>query len=210
MTEIRIRQLGETDFEDVCQQMQQFTLNRRPETPDELWVTSHQPVYSLGLNRKQVNPPLREDIPLVHCDRGGKITYHGPGQLIVYGLIDLSRYGFNIRDWVSVLEQSVVSLLMAYGLSASTDKHAPGVYVDGAKIASLGLRMKKHYCYHGLSVNVDMDLSPFQAIDPCGYAGLPVTQCKDLGIDLNMTQVAEVLLSAIQSQCVPVKACMVK
>ncbi len=190
--------------------MQKFTASRTSATPDELWVTSHPPVYSLGLNRKQVKPPLRQDIPLVHCDRGGKITYHGPGQLIVYGLMDFSRYGFTIRDWVSVLEQSVVSLLRQNGLSANTDNAAPGVYVDGAKIASLGLRMKKHYCYHGLSINVDMDLSPFQAIDPCGYAGLPVTQCKDLGIDLNMAAVAERLTGSIISQCVPVKPCVVK
>lgn len=201
MAAIQIQQLGETDFAETCQRMQQFTASRSAQTADEFWITTHPAVYSLGLNRKSVKPPLRDDIPVVACDRGGKITYHGPGQLILYGLMDFSRYGLTIRDWVSLLEGSVVALLKQHGMHATTDNSAPGVYVDGAKIASLGLRMKKHYCYHGLSLNIDMDLSPFQAIDPCGYANLPVTQLKDLGINLTMDEVAEQLVTYLQAQC---------
>lgn len=201
MTAICIKQLGQTDFATCCEQMQQFTASRTPKTPDEIWVTEHPPVYSLGLNRKNVKPPLRDDIPVVACDRGGKITYHGPGQLIIYGLMDFSRYGLTIRDWVSILEGSVVVLLEQQGIEATTDQSAPGVYVKGAKIASLGLRMKKHFCYHGLSVNVGMDLSPFQAIDPCGYANLPVTQLEDLALDLTMATVADQLTAYIQAEC---------
>lgn len=200
MHNIKIQQLAQTDFAETCALMQAFTAGRKEETPDELWVTEHQPVYSLGLNRKNTALPLRHDIPVVHCDRGGKITYHGPGQLIIYGLLDLSRYGFTIRDWVTVLEQSVISLLAEYGVEAVAKKSAPGVYVDGAKIASLGLRMKRNYCYHGLSLNVAMDLTPFDAIDPCGYANLPITQMRDLGIEVTMSEVSARLLVIIRQQ----------
>jgi len=211
LTKIAIKTLGETDFAQVCAQMQDFTAQREASTVDQLWLTTHPPVYSLGLNRKSVALPLRDDIPLVECDRGGKITYHGPGQLIIYGLIDLSRYGFSIRDWVSCLEQSVIDLLNSHGIEASAKKSAPGVYVGGAKIASLGLRMKKHYCYHGLSLNVDMDLSPFDAIDPCGYANQPVTQLADLGIQMPMTTIADALVSRLtQTLCEASEKSMLK
>lgn len=197
-----IRRLGRTEFENTCQAMQDFTANRTPDTPDELWLTEHPPVYSLGLNRKQVRLPLRDDIPTILTDRGGKITYHGPGQVIIYVLADLARLKINIRTLVSILENTVIELLAAHGVQATAKKDAPGVYVqleDGqeAKIASLGLRVKNNCCYHGLSLNVDMDLSPFAAIDPCGYAGLKVTQTKNLGISADTRTISEQLLERL-------------
>lgn len=201
MTPIRIKTLGQTDFAHICTQMQAFTSARTPDTPDELWVTTHPPVYSLGLNRKNVGLPLRDDIPLVKCDRGGKITYHGPGQLIIYGLVDLAKYGFTVRDWVACLEGAVIRYLAGHGVKANARKTAPGVYVDGAKVASLGLRLKQQrYCYHGLSINVEMDLTPFDAIDPCGYAGLPVAQLRDFSIQDSLPVVAENIVTLLQEK----------
>lgn len=199
-----IRRLGLTEFETTCQAMQRFNAGRSDDTPDELWLTEHPPVYSLGLNRRQVRLPQRDDIPTVLTDRGGKITYHGPGQVIVYVLIDLARRQLNIRSLVSVLENTVIELLAEHGIDAISKKDAPGVYVQlhdllEAKIASLGLRVKNNGCYHGLSLNVDMDLSPFEAIDPCGYAGLKVTQTKDLGITADMQAISEKLLQKLDA-----------
>lgn len=199
-----IRRLGLTEFETTCQAMQRFNAERSDDTPDELWLTEHPPVYSLGLNRRQVRLPKRDDIPTVLTDRGGKITYHGPGQVIVYVLIDLARRQLNIRSLVNVLENAVIELLAEYGVDAVSKKDAPGVYVQlhdllEAKIASLGLRVKNNGCYHGLSLNVDMDLSPFEAIDPCGYAGLKVTQTKDLGITADMQAISEKLLQKLDA-----------
>ena len=197
-----IRHLGLTAFESTCEAMQNFNANRAADTPDELWLTEHPPVYSLGLNRRQVRLPQRDAIPTILTDRGGKITYHGPGQVVVYVLADLQRRRLNIRSLVSLLENTVIELLAENNVDAVAKKHAPGVYVylnDGqeAKIASLGLRVKNNCCYHGLSLNVDMDLSPFEAIDPCGYAGLKVTQTKDLGIAANMQAISEQLLQKL-------------
>jgi lipoyl(octanoyl) transferase len=175
------RDLGRSDYSATLQAMQQFTANRTAETPDELWLTEHDAVYTLGLNRKNVRLP-NNDIPVVLVDRGGKITYHGLGQVIIYLLIDLKRRNLNVRQLVNIIEASIIELLAHYKVDAITKKDAPGVYVEGKKIASLGLRLKNNCCYHGLSLNVDMDLSPFEAIDPCGYVGLKVTQAKDLGI----------------------------
>lgn len=200
ITPPRIKYLGSTDFSTTCKAMQAFTASRDAQTPDEIWVTQHPPVYSLGLNRKNTRMPSRSDIPVIECDRGGKITYHGPGQLIVYVLLDLQRYGLTIRQLVTVMESAVITLLGHYGIQAIAQKDAPGVYVDGAKIASLGLRMKQHYCYHGLSLNVDMDLSPFSAIDPCGYANLPVTKMAALGITDDQATVVAGLLAEMQAQ----------
>jgi lipoyl(octanoyl) transferase len=184
--------------------MQNFNANRAADTPDELWLTEHPPVYSLGLNRRQVRLPQRDDIPTILTDRGGKITYHGPGQIVVYVLADLQRRRLNIRSLVSLLENTVIELLTEHGVDAAAKNDAPGVYVrlnDGqeAKIASLGLRVKNNCCYHGLSVNVDMDLSPFAAIDPCGYPGLKVTQTKDLGIAADITTLSEQLLQKLNA-----------
>jgi lipoyl(octanoyl) transferase len=192
-----IRQLGLTDFETTWHAMQKFTSERTETTPDELWLTEHPAVYTLGLNRKNVRLPIRDDIPLLHTDRGGKITYHGPGQLIIYVLFDLKRNNLNIRRLVSLLEDSVIELLDNFGKKAVAKTDAPGVYVEEAKIASLGLRIKNNCCYHGLSLNINMDLSPFEAIDPCGYAGLKVTQTKDLGINANFEVIRELLLNIL-------------
>lgn len=192
-----VKQLGITNFEATWHAMQKFTAERTAETPDELWLTEHSAVYSLGLNRKNVRLPIRDDIPLVHTDRGGKITYHGPGQLIIYALLDLKRNNLNIRKLVNLLENSVIELLDGFGKQAIAKADAPGVYVDEGKIAALGLRIKNNYCYHGLSLNINMDLSPFEAIDPCGYVGLRVTQTKALGIDANFQTISDLLLNIL-------------
>jgi len=205
LNNIIVRNLGVTSFEATCEAMQQFTTARGLDSADEIWLTEHPPVYSLGLNRKQVAPPSRDDIAIVNTDRGGKITYHGPGQVIIYVLLDLSRRNLNIRSLVSLLENTVIELLAQYKVNAVEKKDAPGVYVslansDEAKIASLGLRVKNNCCYHGLSLNIDMDLSPFSAIDPCGYKGLAVTQTKDLGIDANIQTIGEQLVAMLTSK----------
>jgi lipoyl(octanoyl) transferase len=200
-TMVMIKSLGVTDFEATCRAMQAFTLARTPETQDEIWLTEHPPVYTLGLNKKNLRIPQQDAIPIVETDRGGKITYHGPGQAIIYVLIDLKRYALNIRQLVSMLEASVTDLLAAYQIPAFVLPNAPGVYVthhqETAKIASLGLRIKNHYSYHGLSINVDMDLSPFNKIDPCGYAGLKVAQLKDLAIKISPSDVSHTLALSI-------------
>ena len=170
-----LRRLGLADYEPIWQDMQAFSAQRTPETKDELWLTEHPPVYTLGLNRKDVRLPWRDDIPLVLTDRGGKITYHGPGQIVLYLLLDLKRRGMTVRQLVDRMEGAIIALLQEYGISAEGRPEAPGVYVNGAKIASLGLRLKNGCCYHGLCLNVDMYLSPFQSIDPCRYRGLQVT-----------------------------------
>jgi len=199
-----IRRLGLTEFESTCQAMQRFNAERTPAAADELWLTEHPPVYSLGLNRRQVRLSQRDDIPTILTDRGGKITYHGPGQVIIYILADLQRSRLNIRGLVTLLENAIIELLAAHGVEASAKPDAPGVYVQlanaqEAKIASLGLRVKNNCCYHGLSLNVDMDLSPFEAIDPCGYAGLKVTQTKDLGIAADTRAIGEQLLQILNA-----------
>ncbi len=195
-----IRHLGRTEFETTWRAMQDFTTNRSAETPDEIWLTEHNPVYTLGLNRKDVRMPSRDDIPVVNTDRGGKITYHGPGQTIIYLLIDLKRKGINVRQLVSSMENSVVKLLAEANIHGLARADAPGVYVRDKKIASVGLRLKKECCYHGISLNVDMDLAPFSAIDPCGYRGLEVTQLRDLGIYLSQAEAAEKLLKYLTKE----------
>jgi lipoyl(octanoyl) transferase len=201
-----IRHLGRTEFETTWRAMQDFTTNRSAETPDEIWLTMHNPVYTLGLNRKDVRMPSRDDIPVVNTDRGGKITYHGPGQTIIYVMIDLKRKGINVRQLVSSMENAVVALLAEANIYVFSRADAPGVYVpDGnngkdKKIASVGLRLKKECCYHGISLNVDMDLAPFSAIDPCGYRGLEVTQLRDLGIYLSQAEAAEKLLKYLTKE----------
>ena len=202
------RLLGITDYQTTLQAMQTFTANRLPETPDELWLTEHTSVYTLGLNRKNVRLPENKnnghDIPVVLVDRGGKITYHGQGQVVIYVLLDLTRNKLNVRQLVDALEANIIALLSACQIKAFAKKEAPGVYVniDGKdkKIASLGLRLKNNCCYHGLSLNVDMDLSPFFAIDPCGYVGLEVTQTKDLGVTQSCAQMGEQLLQILSKK----------
>lgn len=196
---IQLKRLGLTDYQTTLQAMQAFTAARTADTTDELWLTEHPPVYTLGLNRKGVRLP-QNDIPVVMVDRGGKITYHGPGQLVIYCLIDLARRGLNVRQLVTILETSLIEVLALHGVSSEAKQEAPGVYVDAKKIASLGLRLKNQCCYHGLSLNIDMDLTPFEAIDPCGYAGLSMTQTKALGIQATLTEIGETLLSILEKK----------
>ncbi len=195
-----IRTLGRTDYLATWQAMQAYTLSRTLDSADELWLTEHAPVYTLGLNRKAVRPPSRNDIPLIEVDRGGKITYHGPGQVVIYLLIDLKRRAISVRSLVSAMENAIIDLLAEYQIQAEAQADAPGVYVQGAKIASLGLRLKNQRSYHGLALNIDMDLAPFLAIDPCGYQGLQVTQAKDLGLTLSPNIAAQKLLENLTRQ----------
>lgn len=197
---IAIRHLGITDFEETWHAMQQFTATRTAETPDELWLTEHYPVYTLGLNRKNVRLPIDPIIPIILTDRGGKITYHGPGQLILYVLLDLNRHHLSVRKLVSMLENTVIGLLAKYGAKAIAKSDAPGVYLGNEKIASLGLRIKNNCCYHGLSLNINMDLKPFEAIDPCGYVGLKVTQTKNLSIETNIQKAGQQLITMLLAQ----------
>lgn len=189
MAALEIRQLGLTDYAHTLAEMQAFTAQRNDQTPDQLWITEHPPVYTLGLNRRGVRLP-QNGIAVIPVDRGGKITYHGPGQLIIYCLIDLHRRHLNVRALVSILENSLIEFLAAHGIVAVARTDAPGVYVNEKKIASLGLRLKNQCCYHGLSLNVEMDLQPFADIDPCGYAGMQMTQTRDLNIALAMSDIA--------------------
>ena len=191
------RNLGVSDYHNTLAAMQAFTKARNTETPDELWLTEHVSVYTLGLNHTNERLPSKK-ITVVQTDRGGKITYHGLGQVVIYVLLDLSRHKLKVRELVSQIENSIVDLLAMHNVAAVTKKDAPGVYVHGKKIASLGLRIKNQCCYHGLSLNVDMDLMPFEAIDPCGYAGLEMTQTKDCGIAQTPLQMGEALIQILQ------------
>jgi len=175
-----IKHLGLTDYEPVWQAMKRFTNQRDTLTRDELWLTEHHPVYTQGLNGRQQHLLNTGDIPVVKVDRGGQVTYHGPGQLVLYCLIDLKRQGLGIRKLVTLIEQSIINVLSDYAIEAHARSDAPGVYVGDEKIAALGLRIRKGSCYHGLSFNLDMDLSPFAGINPCGFKGLQVTQLADL------------------------------
>jgi lipoyl(octanoyl) transferase len=179
----RVRRLGRVDYESAWQAMQAFTASRDITTPDEIWLLEHPPVYTLGVAGKTEHLSRADNaIPVVRTDRGGQVTYHGPGQLIAYLLLDMRRAGLSVRPLVRRMEQAVIDLLADYGIRACGSDAAPGVYVEGAKIAALGLRIRNGCCYHGLALNVNMDLTPFYAIDPCGYPGLAVTQMRDLGI----------------------------
>lgn len=178
----RVRHLGRAEYEPIYAAMRQFTDSRQRDTPDELWLLQHPPVYTTGLACRPEHLPRGSSIPLVRTDRGGQITYHGPGQVVMYTLLDLARRDLEIRAFVGMLEQAVIDTLSRHALAAQRKSGAPGIYVNGAKIAALGLRVRRDGCYHGVALNVDMDLAPFLAIDPCGYPGLAVTQTRDLGI----------------------------
>ena len=196
-----VRRLGIVEYAPTWRAMQNFTAAREAGTPDELWLLEHPPVYTLGLNCKAQHLPRTDNgIPLVKTDRGGQITYHGPGQIIVYTLLDLRRRGLGVRALVQKLEHAVIELLAGYGIAANGRADAPGVYVAGAKVAALGLRVRNGCCFHGLSLNVDMDLIPFRAIDPCGYPGLEVTRLRDLGIDERTDAVADRLLGKLTDE----------
>ena len=175
-----VRELGLQPYEPTWQAMQRFTSDRGPETNDEIWLLQHYPVFTQGQAGKAEHLLLPGDIPVVQADRGGQVTYHGPGQLVCYVMLDVRRLGFGVRDLVSRIEQSIVDLLASYDVLAVSKPDAPGVYVNGDKIASLGLRIRNGRSFHGLALNVDMDLEPFGRINPCGYAGMRMTQLADL------------------------------
>lgn len=193
-----VRRLGTVDYPPTFRAMQDFTAARGPDTPDELWLLQHPPVFTQGLAGKPEHLLHDIGVPVVQIDRGGQITYHGPGQVVVYLLLDLARRPYKVRELVQRLEQAVIELLADYGITGARRAGAPGVYVDEAKIAALGLRVKGGRTYHGLSLNVDMDLAPFAAINPCGYSGMAVTQLKDLGVGDPPDQVGEKLLAVLQ------------
>ena len=176
-----IRELGVLDYERTWLAMQRFTDERKlvPDTQDEVWLVQHPPVFTQGQAGKAEHLLLPGDIPVVKSDRGGQVTYHGPGQLVAYLMLDVRRLGYGVRELVTRMEQCLIDLLASYGVSAAAKADAPGVYVDGAKIASLGLRIRNGCSFHGLALNVDMDLEPFRRINPCGYAGLAMTQLRD-------------------------------
>jgi lipoyl(octanoyl) transferase len=181
-----VRWLGRVEYEPAVSQMQRFTDERTAATPDELWLLEHPPVFTLGMAADRAHVLAAGDIPVVHTDRGGQVTYHGPGQLVVYPLLDIRRAGLAVRALVMHLEQSVIDLVARHGIQARGRRDAPGVYVDGQKLASLGLRVRRGASYHGLALNVDMDLAPFACINPCGMAGLTVTSLAQLGIGVSV------------------------
>lgn len=197
---MRIRELGIQPYQPIWADMQQFTAQRGPDTEDELWLLQHPPVFTLGRNGKPEHVLAAADIPVVQTDRGGQVTYHGPGQLIGYTLLDLRRMGIGVRQMVSLLENSIIDVLADFNIKASARADAPGVYVEHAKIAALGLRVKSGACYHGVSFNIDMDLSPFARINPCGFAGMAVTDCRQLGIPLSMTDAQSAFQDAFNAQ----------
>jgi lipoyl(octanoyl) transferase len=176
----QLRQLGQQDYLPVWEAMQSFTRERNPDTPDELWLLQHRAVFTQGQAGKPEHILSPHGIPVVQSDRGGQVTYHGPGQLVLYFLLDVRRRGIGVRDLVDLIEQSVLETLQGYGIEGELRRSAPGVYVAGRKIAALGLRIRKGCSFHGLSFNIDMDLTPFGWINPCGYAGLEATQLSTL------------------------------
>ncbi len=201
-----IRRLGLTDYRPTWDAMRRFTNDRGPETADEIWLTEHPPVFTQGLNGRAEHLLAPGDIPVVQIDRGGQVTFHGPGQLVLYCLLDLQRLGIGVKGLVGTIEKSVIELLAEYAIDAKTMAGAPGVYVDGAKIAALGLRVRKGCCYHGLSLNIDMDLEPFARINPCGYRGLEVTQLVDLGVATDVARTGDRLAQLLTGNLVEKKS----
>jgi len=192
VADVTIKRLGRVDYLPMLDAMRRFTRARDYSTADELWLLEHPPVYTLGQGAAPVR--VANGIPVIAADRGGEVTYHGPGQVVLYTLIDLTRRAIKVREFVRLLEQAVIDLI---GPRAARRPGAPGVYVDGAKLAALGIRVMRGRAYHGLALNVDMDLSPFLAIDPCGYPGLPVTQTRDLGLPGTPAEIGERLAGLV-------------
>lgn len=199
-SQLLIRDLATEDYTAVWQAMQQLTDQRDANTPDQLWLLEHQPVFTQGQAGKEEHLLFPGDIPVVKVDRGGQVTYHGPGQLVVYVLLDLKRRNLGVRQLVTMLEQVLIQLLAAYGIEAYAKPDAPGVYVGEAKIASLGLRVRKGCTFHGLALNVNMDLTPFSRINPCGYAGMQMIQCKDLGGPQTVAEAKQRIVQCFQQQ----------
>ena len=199
----QIRFLGLVEYEPIWRTMQQFTAQRTADTPDEIWVLQHLPTFTQGQAGKPEHLLNAHNIPVIKIDRGGQITYHGPGQVVVYLMLDLRRWKINVRELVRLMEQAVINVLDEFNITAQGRVDAPGVYVNDAKIAALGLKIRNGCCYHGLSLNVDMDTVPFTYINPCGYQGLRVTQIKDFGVDVSIEEieqrVAQQLSSLLQS-----------
>lgn len=177
---VKTKHLGVTDYVETFSEMKTFTAARDDTTPDEIWLTQHHPVFTQGQAGKPEHILQHQEIPIVQSDRGGQVTYHGPGQLVLYMLVDIKRAKLGIRQMVSLIENSIIDTLSELHIAAKADPEAPGVYVDGKKIASLGLRVRQGRTYHGLALNIDMDLAPFQYINPCGYQGLQMTQVSEL------------------------------
>jgi lipoyl(octanoyl) transferase len=202
MPEIVLRKLGVADYEPTLQSMKELTDSRDQDTADELWLLQHPRVFTQGQAGKAEHVLAPGEIPVIQVDRGGQVTYHGPGQWVVYLLVDLKRRRLGVRDLVDLIEQSLVQLLAGYGIDAAPRRDAPGVYVDGEKIASLGLRVRRGCSYHGLALNVDMDLEPFQRINPCGYRGLEVTSMASLLPDatLDMEAIGAQLLDILATR----------
>jgi len=186
-----IQRLGRVEYLTTLEAMRRFTRMRDAQTPDELWLLEHPPIYTLGHAADPAHGPKAGSLPVVRVERGGQVTYHGPGQVVLYTLVDLGRRAIKVREFVCLMEQAVIDLLAAYGVGGLRRPGAPGVYVGDAKVAALGIRVARGCAFHGLALNVDMDLSPFDAIDPCGYPGLRVTQTRDLGIPLAADQAGE-------------------
>ena len=197
---MKVIDLGLVDYQLCCEDMRDFTFQRNKNTEDELWLLEHYPVFTQGLNGKDKHVFDTGTIPVIKTDRGGQITYHGPGQLIAYTLIDLKRQHIGVREMVSKLENTVIKFLANNGIDSQARSEAPGVYVDGRKIASLGLRVKRGACYHGLSLNIDMDLSPFSNINPCGHQGMEMVDLKSLNIKMTMTQAKQQFISEFKQQ----------
>ena len=191
---LNIRDLGRRDYESVWHDMQAFTAARQADTPDELWIVEHPPVFTLGLNGKAEHLLNPGNIPVIKVDRGGQVTYHGPGQLVLYTLLDIQRRHLGVKELVRKIEQAIINLLAEFGIEATGREDAPGVYVTDAKIAALGLRVKQGRTYHGLALNVAMDLTPFSRINPCGHAGMAVTQTRDLGITVTLPELRDRLI----------------
>lgn len=204
MPALHIRRLGQVPYEPTWQAMREQTLARAGDAganiADELWLVEHPPVFTQGQAGKPEHVLRDIGIPVVPIDRGGQITYHGPGQVVVYLLLDLQRRHLKVRELVKLIEQAVIDLLAEHQVTTVRHDGAPGVYVGDAKVAALGLRVRNGCCYHGVSLNVDMDLSPFAAINPCGYEGLAVTQLRDLGVNLTPLAAGEALLTHLQKQ----------
>ena len=200
LTSLVVRELGLCEYETTMVSMQTFTNRREKNTQDEIWLLQHPPVFTRGVSCRQLpNRLLPSTMKIVDSDRGGQITYHGPGQLVVYLLLDLRRRQLGVRSFVSLLETVIIDVLGQHGLEAGRRPEAPGVYVGGAKIAALGLRVRSGYCYHGISLNIDLDLTPFSWIDPCGYAGLAVTSVVEQGVTTSIESIQLSVLRELQS-----------
>lgn len=193
---IKIKHLGRRDYEPVWREMQKFTDERGPDTIDELWLVEHPPVFTQGLAGKAEHVLAAGDIPVIQVDRGGQVTYHGPGQIVAYPMINLRRHGIGVKSLVHGIEQAIIDTVGLYGITAERKDNAPGVYVNGAKIASLGLRIRKACSFHGLAFNIDMDLEPFQRINPCGFSGLEVIQLADLANQVEISTAEQQLIDA--------------